>query len=164
MPYKDPERRREYGREWIKRNPDKAREAMRKWREAHPDAHRAEGRAYYARDPERRKQQINASPNRNAVRRTMHQRRRARSIQAPGSHTAKEWTALVAAYGGKCAYCKAIAPLHEDHRVPLSRGGSNSIDNILPACARCNLRKASRTEVEFRAFLAAERRRKPSYT
>jgi hypothetical protein len=30
MPYRDLERRREYGREWMKRNPDKAREAMRR--------------------------------------------------------------------------------------------------------------------------------------
>ena len=27
MPYADPEKRREYGREWMKRNPDKARAA-----------------------------------------------------------------------------------------------------------------------------------------
>ena len=137
---------------------------MRRWREAHPEAHRAEGRAYYARDPERRKQQINASPNRNAVRRAMHQRRRARAIQAPGSYTAKEWIALVAAYGGRCAYCDVKGPLHADHRIPLSRGGSNSIDNIVPACRTCNLRKHDRTEAEFRARLAAEEKQRPPYT
>jgi hypothetical protein len=28
-----------------------------------------------------------------------------------------------------------------DHRIPLGRGGSNLIANILPACRRCNRRK-----------------------
>lgn len=48
-------------------------------------------------------------------------------------------------------------PLQVDHRIPLARGGSNSIDNILPACGRCNRRKHLMTEAEFRARLAAER-------
>jgi len=50
--------------------------------------------------------------------------------------------------------------LHADHRTPLARGGSNAIDNILPACAPCNLRKSRMTEPEFRARLAAEKQRK----
>ena len=58
MPYSDPEKRRAYGREWMKRNADKARGAMRRWRERHPDAHRAENAAYYARHAERLKRRI----------------------------------------------------------------------------------------------------------
>jgi len=147
----------------MQRNAERAREAMRRWRLAHPDEHRAEGRACYARDPERRQQQIDASPNRNAVRRAMHERRRARSVQAPGSYGAAEWLALVASHECRCAYCGVLAPLDADHRTPLSRGGSNSIDNILPACRPCNLRKHDRTEAEFRARLATERTKRSPY-
>ena len=45
------------------------------------------------------------------------------------------------------------------HRIPLARGGSNSIENIIPACSSCNRRKHMLTELEFRARLAAEKRR-----
>jgi hypothetical protein len=38
----------------------------------------------------------------------------------------------------------------------LARGGTNYIENILPACRRCNTRKRLLTEEEFRARLAAE--------
>jgi 5-methylcytosine-specific restriction endonuclease McrA len=48
--------------------------------------------------------------------------------------------------------------LEPDHRVPLARGGANSIENILPACPRCNQRKALLTEGEFRARLEQEKR------
>jgi 5-methylcytosine-specific restriction endonuclease McrA len=157
MPYADPEKRRAYGRDWMKRNPEKARAAMRRWRVRHPEVHAARTRARYARDPKLFQERTDASPNRPAVRRAMHQRRRARLLGAGPHFTAAEWTALVEAYENRCAYDDAPAPLHADHRLPLERGGTNEIANILPACVRCNLRKHLMTEEEFRARLAAER-------
>ena len=148
----------------MRRNAEKAAEAMRRWRQRHPGEHNAEGRAYYARDPERRKRQIDASPNRNAVRRAMHERRRARQLGASGSYTYVEWLDLVAQYDGRCAYCgDSETPLDADHRVPLSRGGSNSIENLLPACRTCNLRKHTLTDDEFRARIAPEKKGEPRY-
>jgi 5-methylcytosine-specific restriction endonuclease McrA len=157
MPYAEPERRRAYGREWMKRNPEKARAAMRRWRARHPDVHAARTRARYAQDPARFQARTDASPNRRAVRRAMWQRRRARILGAGPSFTAAEWIALVETHGGRCAYCGRTGPLHADHRLPLERGGTNVIANILPACVRCNLRKHLMTEEEFRARFAAER-------
>src|SRR5437899_2840801 len=157
MPYADPDKRRAYGRAWMKRNPEKARAAMRRWRQRHPDAHAAQSRALYARDPKRFQARTDASPNRPSVRRAMHERRRARAAGAGPSFTAAEWTALVETYGNRCAYDGAPGPLHADHRVPLARGGTNEIQNILPACARCNLRKHLMTEEEYRSRLAVGR-------
>ena len=157
MPYADLEQRRAYGRDWMKRNPERARGAMRRWRARHPDVHAARTRARYARDPKRFQERIDASPNRRAVRRAMYHRRRARVMGAGPSFTASEWIALVETHGGRCAYCGVSSPLHADHRLPLERGGTNDIANILPACARCNLRKHLMTEEEFRARLTAER-------
>lgn len=69
----------------------------------------------------------------------------------------EDWEALLKQYGRRCAYCGGEAALIEaDHRVPLSRGGKNTIANILPACRRCNRRKRTKTEEEFRAWLAAQ--------
>ena len=73
------------------------------------------------------------------------------------SFTAQEWLALVGRHGDRCAYCGSQGPLHADHRIPVARGGSGLIENILPACVSCNLRKHTMTEEEFRARLAAER-------
>lgn len=44
-----------------------------------------------------------------------------------------------------CQYCGAKAPdvtLHVDHIHPVSKGGSNQSDNLITACAKCNLGKA----------------------
>jgi 5-methylcytosine-specific restriction endonuclease McrA len=82
-----------------------------------------------------------------------------RSRAAGGqSFTSAEWLGLLAYHGGSCAYCGSKVLIEIDHRIPLARGGSNLIDNILPACRSCNRRKRTKTEEEFRELLQRERR------
>ncbi|HKE66408.1 MAG TPA: HNH endonuclease [Micromonosporaceae bacterium] len=58
-------------------------------------------------------------------------------------HTAEEWAAKLDEYGHKCAYCGTRA-VERDHVVPLSKGGTDTIDNIVPACRSCNSMKSDR--------------------
>jgi 5-methylcytosine-specific restriction endonuclease McrA len=44
---------------------------------------------------------------------------------------------------GPCVYCAALAA-HVDHVRPLSRGGAEHEDNLVPACQACNLSKGDR--------------------
>lgn len=52
---------------------------------------------------------------------------------------------------GRCFYCGTVIPemWEIEHKIPLSRGGSDDIDNLVPACVECNRRKGDRTSVEF---------------
>lgn len=60
---------------------------------------------------------------------------------AAGSHTMQEWEEVKMKYGYKCAICMKEEKLTKDHIKPLSKGGSNFIDNIQPLCRSCNSRK-----------------------
>jgi 5-methylcytosine-specific restriction endonuclease McrA len=167
--YKDPERQRAYAREWLKRYPEKAREAVRKWRLRNPELTRERRRAYRRKAYLRDAAKINAQQavylaSHPEVKRAKDQAYRARKIAADGAFTGAEWSALLARWGDMCAYCGGPGPLEADHRVPLTRGGTNFIDNILPACRGCNGRKHKLTEEEFRARLAAERAASPRPT
>lgn len=51
-------------------------------------------------------------------------------------------------YGRRCVYCGAKAT-HIDHLVPVSRGGTYSIENLRPSCKDCNLKKLDKTLLEF---------------
>jgi 5-methylcytosine-specific restriction endonuclease McrA len=109
---------------WRAANPEKARVAVRRWEEAHPEL-----KGHY------------------------HAAWRARKRGNGGSHTLTEWREKCALFDNRCAYCGEEKPLTRDHDIPLSRGGTDDITNIIPACRLCNSKKRTRTAVEFNALL-----------
>lgn len=68
-----------------------------------------------------------------------------------GRHSASEWRAKRDAAGGICYYCERSVSLGgvKDHVQPVSRGGSDGIDNVVLACWDCNAAKSDLTEAEF---------------
>lgn len=44
---------------------------------------------------------------------------------------------------GKCVQCGSTEDLHFDHKVPWSRGGTNTVNNIQLLCGPCNRRKGA---------------------
>lgn len=74
-------------------------------------------------------------------------RYRARQRMADGSFTNGEWELLKIRYNFTCVDCKKREPeikLSVDHVIPLSRGGSNWIENIEPRCMPCNRKKGAK--------------------
>jgi 5-methylcytosine-specific restriction endonuclease McrA len=62
--------------------------------------------------------------------------------------------ALFARDGWRCAYCgTSSGRLTLDHVVPRSRGGESIWENVVTACAPCNLRKGDRLLDEVRMEL-----------
>lgn len=70
-------------------------------------------------------------------------KRRACKIGAGGSFTRNEWNKLKKNFNYRCAYCRRKKKLTVDHIIPLSKGGTNYIDNIIPACRSCNSKKSN---------------------
>ena len=147
---------RAYQRAYYQCNRPRLLAARRARAAANREAERANKRRRYAANPRarldywKRWRAANLARAR-AYQRACDERRRAVS----GSFSADEWLALVAHYDSRCGYCGIRTDrLEADHRTPISRGGLGTIDNVIPACVRCNRRKHDRTEAEFRALLA----------
>lgn len=80
--------------------------------------------------------------------------------------------------GGRCWYCgqplndhwRGVTPypppnaFHVDHVTPRKKGGSNKLENLVAACASCNLSKGNKTLDEWRRAQARERRGCPPFS
>ena len=63
----------------------------------------------------------------------------------------------------QCQYCGATSDLTFDHVVPRSRGGRTTWENIVTACAPCNLAKGGRTPKEAQMSVGHAARRPNMY-
>lgn len=58
-----------------------------------------------------------------------------------GDLTYEQWQGILVRHNHCCAYCRAPKPGTMDHVIPLSRGGSHTASNVVPACRSCNSSK-----------------------
>jgi len=124
-------------REYLIEHPEVKRRAEKNYRRNHPD-----------RCVESNKRWLQKQPNK---RREYDQRRRIRESDARGSFTAKDVEILLRSQKDLCWWCgKQLAgKYHVDHRIPLSRGGSNNPENLCISCASCNHSKSDKLPSEW---------------
>jgi 5-methylcytosine-specific restriction endonuclease McrA len=75
------------------------------------------------------------------------QKARAQKLGLTEHFTANEWLDLADKTGKRCQSCGVglySVALTPDHIKPLSKGGSNTIDNIQVLCWNCNAKKGNR--------------------
>lgn len=68
---------------------------------------------------------------------------RARKANVPATLTLRQWARTVAYFKGKCAYCRSRPFQVLEHFIPISLGGGTTEDNCIPACQKCNSKKAA---------------------
>jgi len=117
------------------------------WKLAHPEATKAHARNWARKHPAFVKQNLKRWRTANPLKAAEQgNRRRARKQGALGTYTAEQFEAL----GKTCLCCRRNdIPMTADHIIPLSKGGSNYIDNIQPLCLRCNSSKGTKS-IDYR--------------
>ena len=72
--------------------------------------------------------------------RTPQERRRAQATRSTHKHR----KTLLELANNKCVICGSTADLCIDHIVPITKGGSDDLDNLQILCRSCNSRKKNR--------------------
>jgi 5-methylcytosine-specific restriction endonuclease McrA len=152
-------------RKWREANLTKIKRQQHKYRQANKariskknkvhyeqnkEYYKVHHRKHYRQNKDKRRQQQRAYYlNNKQVFRESEKRREAATIINGGYHTLEQWERLLAFYKGQCLVCGTTQNITKDHIIPISKGGSNSIDNLQPLCKAHNSSKWTKT-IDYR--------------
>jgi len=172
MPYRTKEERHTYylankekskkqSTAWSKAHRKERRAGYTRWAKANPEKVKARRKAYYEANRERAleysakfrrdnpklvKENLAQWKIENPAKvSALQQKRRTAKTKAGGYYTYDQWIALCAKCDNKCLCCDKKKKLTPDHVIPVSKGGTSSIDNIQPLCGPCNSSKGTKT-------------------
>jgi len=79
-------------------------------------------------------------------------KRRTKGKEITNTLTSDEWFDILEKYNYRCVHCGVEFDCENlptrDHIIPISKGGNNIKENIVPACRSCNSKKLSFSFVE----------------
>ncbi len=169
MPHKDPIERRKYLAAWRAANKAKIKEYLYKWYQANKPRMQIQSKNYRVLN-RLKLSAINAvwrelnKPRLKDQQRAWRQRNKPKIRQRNKARRQRAGIILpipqplldnkFRRQRGLCIYCGAILikgtfQCHLDHKTPLSRGGTHTIDNVHWTCQPCNDSKGSKTHDEF---------------
>lgn len=145
---------KQYQRDYYQENKDHIREVCKNWVARNWDRKRANDERYKERSGQPRKYYLK---NRDKILNRVSEyyktptgklnalktcyKRRSRKAITKGSYTVEDLNLLRIQFKNTCAYCDKQNPDTWDHVVPLSKGGLDLIENIVPCCRSCNNKK-----------------------
>jgi 5-methylcytosine-specific restriction endonuclease McrA len=135
-------------RRWRLENKDKIAQQNKAWRLENREYDNATSAQWRKDNPERYKEQMRKWRLNNKQRKgELEHRRRARK-KDNGSYVVspKDMRRLE----GECFYCGSNENITMDHIIPISRGGTHGIGNLVPCCLHCNMKKNDKTIMEWK--------------
>jgi hypothetical protein len=134
------ERARQSGKNLYRRNREERIQYSADWRKKNPEKYAKHNKNKWSKYSDEQKEK-HLAHTRN---------RRAKIFQAEGTHTAQDIQDILEHQGGLCYYCGIILEAyHVDHYFPISKGGSNSKENLVVACPHCNLSKNDKLPEDY---------------
>ena len=133
---KDPAKKIAKTREYHLAHPEWSKEALSKW-------HKENRKVRYERVKNRLATDQEFLDYRRNIQAASERKRRALKSSTKVEHiTLKQYAEKLSAFNNSCWICtQPITTLEWDHVHPLSKGGAHIIDNLKPACDKCNGRK-----------------------
>ena len=166
---KNKERLNVISKEWRQNNSDRYKELWDEYYKTHHEDMLNRTRKYYRDNKERvclhakeyrqthleyysekdRLRDANKTPHRREQVLANNRRRRTRKLGLLDHYTDQEWKDCINYWNNRCVNCGSTSNIEADHITPISRGGTDTIDNIQPLCRHCNASKHTKT-IDYR--------------
>ena len=117
-------------KEWALKNKDRRIKTINQWRKDNPKKYNTILKKYRI--------------NNKGKRIIWQQIRRSKQNLLPSTLNYIEWQIIKKYFDNKCAYCGIEKFLTQEHFIPVKKMGGYTIENIIPACMRCNSSKSSK--------------------
>lgn len=156
----NPDRYREILYSWRRNNPEKIRMSKRdynskrrhlntiiarNYRANNREHYNAKDREYRERNRDRVRFHAAEARKRDPIRYRAYGHKRRELMRASGYFAKDDVTKQMEKQLGLCMWCSCpLEHYHIDHVHPISRGGSNTADNIVLACPHCNQSKSDK--------------------
>lgn len=133
-----------YNREYVEKNREHIQSYKQKYYEQNKERIMKHHKKYKEENPH--------------IFRQINQRRKARKNKLPNTLTVEEWNYAKRYFSKSCAYCGITEEehldtyneiLHQEHFIPLSKGGEYTHNNIIPSCRICNTSKRDKDFFEW---------------
>lgn len=153
------ERHHQYTKNYVKANPGIRGAITARYRESHRDAIREQGREYsrlnreqinerarlkyHQSDAVKQRLKVYYQTEKGRLTQTR-SRQKYRALKRNTHHwhyTREQVKALFDKFNNQCAYCGIECKLSVDHWIPLSKGGTDVLSNLIPSCHNCNSSK-----------------------
>jgi len=138
----------EYNKQYYQEHKESEIEYSKKYRREHKEAISERDRIY-TQEHKKELAEYNKKWHKTEEGKSSRQRRKvkrkAREKEIINTLTSDEWINILKEHKFRCAYCGKEFTLFDretrDHIIPISKGGDNIKENIVPACKSCNSKK-----------------------
>ena len=170
------EKIKEYMKEWYKENKDYCAKCSKEYHQKNREQIREYRKVYYEKNKEYFKKTVKKcrkenkehfreyskrylkTDNGKAAAQRGRFKRKTRERNIINTLTAQEWLDILEKYNYRCAYCGVEFDCEnlpaKDHVIPISKGGDNTKENIVPACRSCNSKKGTKILSERRIYVS----------
>lgn len=120
-------------KKWYAENREASINYSAEWRKNNPELYREQMRKWRTENPQRKNE-------------LEHRRRTRKQDNGVYAISPRDMRYLA----GSCVYCGSLENITMDHVIPISRGGTHGIGNLVPCCLSCNTKKNDKTVMEWK--------------
>lgn len=145
------EKRRAWGKSWKERNKERYREQYIENYHRNRSIMLEKAKLYRDRNKELLKRKTREYHKKNPlIKRLSEAKRRAIKSSLPYNYSEVEWKMCKEYFNNECAYCgQYTKELDQEHFIPVKEKGEYTVNNIIPACRRCNPSKNAKDFFEW---------------